>query len=58
MVKIMTAIVFVENNKNLNEEVEVCKQAANIGGSRLGLKTGDKITKEDLLYGLMLCSRK
>ena len=56
--KIMTAIVFVENNKNLNEEVEVCKQAANIGGSRLGLKTGDKITKEDLLYGLMLCSRK
>lgn len=56
--KIMTAIAFVENNKNLNEEVEVCKQAANIGGSRLGLKTGDKITKEDLLYGLMLCSRK
>lgn len=56
--KIMTAIVFVENNKNLNEEVEVCKQAANIGGSRLGLKTGDKITKQDLLYGLMLCSRE
>lgn len=56
--KIMTAIVFVENNKNLNEEVEVCKQAASIEGSRLGLKTGDKITKEDLLYGLMLCSRK
>ena len=56
--KIMTAIVFVENNKNLKEEVEVCKQAATIGGSRLGLKTGNKITKEDLLYGLMLCSRK
>lgn len=56
--KIMTAIVFVENNKNLNEEVQVCKQAANIGGSRLGLKTGDKITKQDLLYGLMLCSRE
>lgn len=56
--KIMTAIVFVENNKNLNEEIEVCKQAASIGGSRLGLKTGDKITKEDLLYGLMLCSRE
>ena len=54
----MTAIVFVENNKNLKEEVEVCKQAATIGGSRLGLKIGNKITKEDLLYGLMLCSRK
>ena len=24
----------------------------------LGLKEGDKITIEDLLYGLMLCSRK
>lgn len=56
--KIMTAIVFLENAKNLNEEVEVCKQAASIGGSRLGLKTGDKITKQDLLYGLMLCSRQ
>lgn len=56
--KIMTAIILVENNKNLNEEIEVCKQAASIGGSRLGLKAGDKITKEDLLYGLMLCSRK
>lgn len=56
--KIMTAIVFLENTKNLNEEIEVCKEAASIGGSRLGLKTGDKITKQDLLYGLMLCSRK
>mgnify|MGYP003295788837 CR=1 FL=1 len=61
--KIMTAIVLIENlginNKlTLNSEVEVCKQAATIGGSRLGLKTGDKITINDLLYGLMLCSRK
>ncbi|MDO5555995.1 MAG: serine hydrolase [Clostridia bacterium] len=61
--KIMTAIILLENLKvnnelNLNKEVEVCKQAANVGGSRLGLKTGDKITINDLLYGLMLCSRK
>ena len=60
--KIMTAIVLMENlNKNnlsLETEVEICKQAANIGGSRLGLKTGDKITINDLLYGLMLCSLK
>jgi len=61
--KIMTAIVLIENlGKNngltLNSEIEVCKQAASIGGSRLGLKTGDKITINDLLYGLMLCSRK
>ena len=60
--KIMTAIILIEslNNENLllNTEVEVCKQAAAIGGSRLGLKSGDKISVNDLLYGLMLCSRK
>lgn len=60
--KIMTAIVLLENmdknNLSLNSEIEVCKQAASIGGSRLGLKTGDKISVNDLLYGLMLCSRK
>lgn len=54
--KIMTAIVMLENITNLNEYIEVCKQAALTGGSRLGLKTGDKITYNDLLYGLMLCS--
>lgn len=54
--KIMTAIVMLENITNLKEEVTVTKQAAIIGGSRLGLKTDDKITYEDLLYGLLLCS--
>ena len=54
--KIMTAIVMLENITNLDEQVIVCKEAAVIGGSRLGLKTGDKITYNDLLYGLMLCS--
>lgn len=59
--KIMTAIVLLENlavnnNLSLDSEVEVCKQAGTIRGSRLGLKTGDKISINDLLYGLMLCS--
>ena len=54
--KIMTAIVMLENVSNLKEEIIVCKKAAGIGGSRLGLKTNDKITYEDLLYGLLLCS--
>ncbi len=53
--KIMTAIVVIEN-ANLDETVEVSKKAASTGGSRLGLKTGDKITIKNLLYGLMLCS--
>lgn len=53
--KIMTAIVVIENT-SLDQTVEVSKKAAGTGGSRLGLKTGDKITIRDLLYGLMLCS--
>lgn len=60
--KIMTAIVLIENLENtgleLSSTVVVSKKAAIIGGSRLGLKTADKITVNDLLYGLMLCSRK
>ncbi|MBQ6992627.1 MAG: D-alanyl-D-alanine carboxypeptidase [Clostridia bacterium] len=54
--KIMTAIVLLEHCEDLSVKVEVCKEAASIGGSRLGLKTNDKITMNDLLYGLMLCS--
>lgn len=53
--KIMTATIIIENC-NLNETIEVSKKAAGTGGSRLGLKAGDKITIRDLLYGLMLCS--
>lgn len=53
--KIMTATILIEN-ADLSQTVEVSKKAANTGGSRLGLKTGDKITLNDLLYGLMLCS--
>lgn len=53
--KIMTALVVIENC-NLSDIVEVSKKAASTGGSRLGLKTGDKITVYDLLYGLMMRS--
>lgn len=53
--KIMTSLVIIENC-NLDETIEVSKKAAGTGGSRLGLKTNDKITIRDLLYGLMLCS--
>ena len=53
--KIMSAILVLEYG-NLSETIEVCKKAANIGGSRLGLHEKDKITLKDLLYGLMLRS--
>lgn len=55
--KIMTAIVVLENAK-LTDTVEVSKKAGGTGGSRAGLKAKDKITVNDLLYGLMLPSRK
>lgn len=53
--KIMTSIVVLEN-ANLNDTVKISKRSAGTGGSRLGLKTSDKITVKDLLYGLLLCS--
>ena len=53
--KILTAIVVLEN-ANLKDIVTIDSKAASIGGSRLGLKKNDKITVNDLLYGLMLRS--
>jgi len=53
--KILTSIIVLEK-ANLQTVVTVSKKAAGTGGSRLGLKTGDKVTINDLLYGLMLCS--
>lgn len=52
--KIMTSLVVIENVKDLSQVVTISNKAAGIGGSRLGLHAGDKITVNDLLYGLML----
>ena len=53
--KIMTAIVVIEN-ANLTDTITISSKAARTGGSRLGLSTGNTITVENLLYGLMLRS--
>ena len=53
--KILTGIIIIENC-DLKEEVEISKKAANTGGSTLGIKEGQKITVEGLLYGLLLRS--
>lgn len=53
--KIMTSLIVIENC-NLYDTIEISRKAALTGGSRLGLKTGDKITIKDLLYGLMMRS--
>lgn len=53
--KIVTAIVALENSM-LNEVVTVSRRSASIHGSTIGLKQGQKLTMEELLYGLMLRS--
>lgn len=53
--KIMTAIIVIENS-NLDDIVTISSKAAGTGGSRLGLRTNDKISINSLLYGLLLCS--
>lgn len=54
----MTAIVVIENEQNLKKKTKISAKSAGTGGSRLGLKKDDEISIKDLLYGLMLCSRK
>lgn len=55
--KIMTAIVVLEKG-NLSDMVTISKKATGTGGSTLKIRAGDNITVRDLLYGLMLRSRK
>lgn len=53
--KIMTAIVAIENG-NLNKKIIVGDEIKNAYGSGIYIKEKEKLTLEDLLYGLMLRS--
>ena len=53
--KIMTSLIAIENS-NLNKIIEVGNEIKGVDGSMIYLKVGDKITLNDLLYGLMLRS--
>ncbi len=53
--KIVTAITVI-NNFDVNKIVTVPKNCANIEGSSIYLREGEKISVLDLLYGLMLRS--
>lgn len=55
LTKVMTSIMLVENCK-MDEMIEVPKGAVWIGGSTVGLKKGDKVSAESLLYGMLLSS--
>lgn len=46
----------IENCKNIEEIVTIDAKSAGIGGSRLGLQKDDKITVNDLLFGLLMKS--
>ena len=56
LTKIMTAIIVLENCKNLDEVVTISAKVAGTGGSRLGLKKDDQVTVNDLLFGLLMRS--
>lgn len=53
--KIMTAVVALDN-KSLNGKVTVGKEIEKAYGSGIYIKQGEKLTLQDLLYGLMLRS--
>lgn len=53
--KIMTAIIALEYG-NLHDDVFVSERAIQTGGSSIYLQRNEKISLEDLLYGLMLRS--
>lgn len=54
-IKIMTALVALDSKK-LDEIFNVSKNAATVGEDTMGLTVGEKLTFEELLYGLMLPS--
>ncbi|MBZ4665836.1 D-alanyl-D-alanine carboxypeptidase family protein [Mahella sp.] len=53
--KIMTAITAIEYG-DLSDIVEVSDNASGVEGSSIWLEVGERLTLEDLLYGLMLRS--
>lgn len=53
--KIMTAVVALDR-ASLNFDIKVSSQAASIGEAVMGLTSGEILTVEELLYGLMLPS--
>ena len=55
--KIMTAILAIEKG-NLDDIVKISKKAAQTHGLRFDLEENMEISLNDLLYGLMLRSRK
>lgn len=59
LTKVLTALVVLENTKDLDKETTVSDNAVNgidPSSSHIALDVGEKITIRHLLYGLLLCS--
>lgn len=58
LTKMMTALVTIENTSDLTKEVIITEKdfEGTTGYSKAGFKVGDKVTYEDLLYGILLPS--
>ena len=54
--KIMTALLLLENCKDLDEEIITTKEMVTVEGSSMGLLAGDRVSYRSLLYGMMLSS--
>lgn len=54
--KIATAILAIENCENLDEKFLVSEKAIGIEGTSIYLKSGEKLSMRELLYGLILAS--
>ena len=54
--KIVTAIVAIENSSDLGEKFGVSEKAIGIEGTSIYLKSGEKLSLRELLYGLILAS--
>lgn len=54
--KIVTAILAIENTPNLDEKFEVSEKSIGIEGTSIYLKSGEKLSMRELLYGLILAS--
>ena len=58
MTKIMTAIIVIENNKNLDEYITIKDEDLRdmYEYTTTGFQAGNKVTKRELLYGILLKS--
>ena len=54
--KILTAIIAIENTKDIDKKHEIPKSAVGVEGSSIYLKNGEHLSIRELLYGLMLRS--